>query len=60
MSPIAERTATTRAPRSRAATIRFATAFSRSESATDVPPNFITTVPTGASSVWPATAGTAS
>ena len=43
--PIAERTATTRLPDSRAPTIRRPTAFSRSGSATEVPPNFITTVP---------------
>jgi hypothetical protein len=43
--PIAERTPTTRFPRSRAATSRRATAFSFSGSATDEPPNFITTVP---------------
>ena len=58
-SPMAERTATTRSPCSRAATIRFATAFSRSVSATDVPPNFMTSVLCEVSAS-PATAGTAS
>src|SRR6185436_10357135 len=43
--PRAERTATTRLPCSRAATIRRAARLMRSASATDVPPNFITTVP---------------
>src|SRR3954453_1435672 len=43
--PRAERTATTRWPLSRAATIRRAARLRRSASATDVPPNFITTVP---------------
>src|SRR5205807_4927792 len=43
--PRADRTATTRRPRSRWATIRPAARLSRSASATDVPPNFITTVP---------------
>ncbi len=43
--PRADSTATTRLPCSRAATIRRAARFKRSASATDVPPNFITTVP---------------
>src|SRR4051794_24392571 len=43
--PRAESTATTRWPLSRAATIRRAARLRRSASATDVPPNFITTVP---------------
>ena len=42
--PRADRTATTRLPDSRWATIRRAAALIRSASATDVPPNFITTV----------------
>jgi hypothetical protein len=45
VSPIADRTATTRFPASLAATRRSATACRRSTSATEVPPNFITTVP---------------
>jgi len=59
VSPIAERTATTRVPRLWAATIRAATSFSFSGSPTDVPPNFITMVPARAVAS-PATAGTAS
>src|SRR3954471_10853933 len=43
--PRADRTATTRWPFSRAATILRAARLRRSASATDVPPNFITTVP---------------
>src|SRR3954471_15507471 len=43
--PRADRTATTRWPCSRAATIRRAARLMRSASATEVPPNFITTVP---------------
>ena len=43
--PRAESTATTRWPCSRAATIRRAARLMRSASATEVPPNFITTVP---------------
>ena len=43
--PRAESTATTRWPCSRADTIRRAARLIRSASATDVPPNFITTVP---------------
>ena len=43
--PRAESTATTRLPPSRWATIRRAARLIRSASATDVPPNFITTVP---------------
>src|SRR5919198_1796522 len=58
--PIAERTATTRLPPSRAAAIRRGTPRSRSGSATDVPPNFITTVPARAAGAAGATAGTAS
>ncbi len=51
VSPIAEITATTRLPASRAATMRRATAFSFSGSATELPPNFITIVlPCGATS----------
>ena len=44
---MAERTATTRFPASRAATRRCATALIRAVSATEVPPNFMTTVPDG-------------
>jgi hypothetical protein len=58
-SPIAERTATTRSPFSRTSTIRFATALRRSVSATEVPPNFMTSVLREVSAS-PATAGTAS
>src|SRR4051812_14411006 len=43
--PRADSTATTRCPCSRAATIRRAARLMRSASATDVPPNFMTTVP---------------
>src|SRR3954467_13361446 len=43
--PRADRTATTRWPCSLAATIRRAARLRRSASTTDVPPNFITTVP---------------
>jgi hypothetical protein len=43
--PRAESTATTRVPFSRVSTIRPAARLSRSASATDVPPNFMTTVP---------------
>ena len=43
--PRAESTATTCWPCSRAATIRLAARFSSSVPATDVPPNFITTIP---------------
>ncbi len=42
--PRADSTATTRFPASRAATIRAAARFRSSGSATDVPPNFITTI----------------
>src|ERR1700760_3728237 len=42
--PRAESTATTRLPASRAATIRPAARLMRSASATEVPPNFITTI----------------
>ena len=42
--PRADRTATTRRPASRWATIRLAARLIRSASATEVPPNFITTV----------------
>ena len=42
--PRAESTATTRRPASRWATIRRAARLSRSASATEVPPNFITSV----------------
>ena len=45
---------------SRAATSRAATRFSLSGSATEVPPNFITTVPSGARVASASTAGTAS
>ena len=45
VSPIAESTATTFAPASRAAASRCATRFSLSVSPTDVPPNFITMSP---------------
>ena len=58
--PIAERTATTRLPDSRAETMRRVTAFSRSGSATDVPPNFITIVPTRLGRASRATDGSAS
>ena len=47
--PRAESTATTRWPCSRAFTIRLAARLIRSASATEVPPNFITTVPDTAS-----------
>ena len=57
VSPIAESTATTRLPASRAATRRFATAFSRSTSPTEVPPNFMTTVPARVAVSSEATAG---
>ena len=43
--PRALSTATTRLPASRLATIRCAARLRRSASATDVPPNFMTTVP---------------
>ena len=43
--PRADSTATTRWPCSRAATIRRAARLMRSASATEVPPNFMTTVP---------------
>ena len=43
--PRADSTATTRWPFSRAATMRRAARLRRSASATEVPPNFITTVP---------------
>jgi len=56
--PIAESTATTFAPDSRASTRRSATRFSLSVSPTDVPPNFMTTRP-GVRRLAP-TAGTAS
>ena len=46
--PRAESTATTRRPASRWATIRRAASLIRSASATDVPPNFMTTVPRAA------------
>src|SRR5205085_583124 len=58
--PIAESTATTRLPRSRAAAIRRATARILSGSPTEVPPNFITIVPARAGPAAGATAGTAS
>ena len=60
VSPIADSTATTRPPFSFSATIRRATAFSRSGFPTDVPPNFITTVPPTRCSSAPAIPGTAS
>ena len=60
VSPIAERTATTRLPASVAATMRFATAFSRSGPATDVPPNFITIVPACSARSSAAISGTVS
>ena len=56
--PIAERTATTFAPSSCAATSRSATRFSLSVSPTEVPPNFITTSPGVRPRSW--TLGTAS
>ena len=59
-SPIAESTATTRFPASRAATSLWATARRRSTSATDDPPNFITTVPALGAGASSARAGTAS
>ena len=43
--PRALSTATTRVPSSRLATMRCAACLSRPASATDVPPNFMTTVP---------------
>ena len=43
--PRADSTATTRWPSSRAATMRRAARLIRSASATEVPPNFMTTVP---------------
>jgi hypothetical protein len=43
--PRAESTATTRVPWSRLATMRSAARFRRCASATEVPPNFMTTVP---------------
>src|SRR5438132_3780304 len=58
--PIAERTATMRLPPSRAAAIRRATPRIFSGSATDVPPNFITTVPALAAGAAGSTPGTAS
>ena len=58
VSPIAESTATTRFPASRAAAQRCATAWSFCVSATEEPPNFITTTP-GDGAAW-STAGTAS
>ena len=58
--PIADSTATTREPPSRAATSRAATFLSLSGSATEVPPNFITTVPRCGAASSPSTAGTAS
>ena len=53
--PRADSTATTRRPCSRAFTIRRAARLIRSASATEVPPNFITTVPDTASQCrrWP-------
>ena len=45
VAPRADSTATTEWPSSRARTIRFAALIRRSASATDVPPNFITTMP---------------
>ena len=59
-SPIAESTATTRFPASRAATSRCPTAFKRSTSATEVPPNFMTTVPARLAVSSAARAGSAS
>src|SRR2546421_2428474 len=56
--PIADRTPTTRLPLRFASTSRRATAFSFSGSPTDVPPNFITTVP--ACGAAGSTAGTSS
>ena len=47
--PRADRTATTRWPCSRARTMRGAARLMRSASATEVPPNFMTTVPDTAS-----------
>ena len=55
--PRAESTATTRWPCSRAATIRRAARLMRSASATDVPPNFITTVPDTRGSLGGSTRG---
>ena len=60
VSPIAERTPTTRLPASRAATSRRATPLIRSVSPTDVPPNFITTRSRPRGSASAATSGTAS
>ncbi len=59
VSPIAERTATTRAPRSFAETILRATACSRAGSPTEVPPNLRTSVPSRPASS-PETPGTTS
>ena len=50
--PRAESTATTRLPASFAATIRPAARLIRSASATEVPPNFITTVWRSSGSAW--------
>src|ERR687887_2193545 len=58
--PIAESTATTRLPRSRAPAMRRATARILSGSPTEVPPNFITIVPARAGLAAGATSGTAS
>ena len=45
VAPRADSTATTELPSSRARTIRFAASMRRSASATEVPPNFMTTMP---------------
>ncbi len=60
VSPIAESTPTTRWPRSLAPTRRRATSLIFAVSATELPPNFITTMPAGAAAPSAATAGTAS
>ena len=49
--PRAESTATTRAPAARLSTIRWAARLMRCASATEVPPNFITTIPDTAGSI---------
>ena len=50
--PCAERTATTRLPSSFARTMRWAARTMRSLFATEVPPNFMTTVPVIAGAAW--------
>ena len=57
--PIAETVATTRRPRRRASTMRRATVRTLSGSATDEPPNFITTVSNAAVTARAPRAGTA-